>query len=196
MKTLVIVDLQNDFLNGGSLEIPNANEIIKPINDILDNYDLIVATKDWHPEDHLSFSSNHEGKSNGDTIRINGIKQVLWADHCIKDSDGSNFPVELDSDKIDKIIYKGMDSGIDSYSGFFDNSKNKSTGLSEFLKEKKIEKIDFVGLATEYCLKFTALDSISEGFYTRVITKCIKGIDSNDCRLAFEEMRSQGIVLI
>ena len=85
----------------------------------------------------------------------------MWADHCIKDSDGSNFPVELDSDKIDKIIYKGMDSGIDSYSGFFDNSKNKSTGLSEFLKEKKIEKIDFVGLATEYCLKFTALDSIS-----------------------------------
>ena len=196
MKTLVIVDLQNDFLNGGSLEIPNANEIIKPINDILDNYDLIVATKDWHPEDHLSFSSNHEGKRNGDTIRINGIKQVLWPAHCIKDSDGSNFPVELDSDKIDKIIYKGMDSGIDSYSGFFDNSKNKSTGLSEFLKEKKIEKIDFVGLATEYCLKFTALDSISEGFYTRVITKCIKGIDSNDCRLAFEEMRSQGIVLI
>ena len=196
MKTLVIVDLQNDFLNGGSLEIPNANEIIKPINDILDNYDLIVATKDWHPENHLSFSSNHEGKRNGDTIRINCIKQVLWPNHCIQDSDGSNFPVELDSNKIDKVIYKGMDSGIDSYSGFFDNAKNKSTGLSEFLKEKKVEKIDCVGLATEYCLKLTALDSVSEGFYTRVITKCIRGIDSNDCRFAFEEMRSQGIVLI
>ena len=196
MKTLVIVDLQNDFLNGGSLEIPNANEIIKPINDILDNYDLIVATKDWHPKNHLSFSSNHRGKRNGDIIRINGIKQVLWPNHCIQDSEGSNFPVELDSNKIDKVIYKGMDSGIDSYSGFFDNAKNKSTGLSEFLKEKKVEKIDYVGLATEYCLKFTALDSVSEGFYTRVITKCIRGIDSNDCRFAFEEMRSQGIVLI
>ena len=120
----------------------------------------------------------------------------MWPNHCIQDSDGSNFPVELDSNKIDKVIYKGMDSGIDSYSGFFDNAKNKSTGLSEFLKEKKVEKIDYVGLATEYCLKFTALDSVSEGFYTRVITKCIRGIDSNDCRFAFEEMRSQGIVLI
>ena len=196
MKALVIVDLQNDFLPGGALEVPEGDIIVERINDILNNYDLIIATKDWHPEDHISFASNHKNKDVGDVINYEGINQILWPDHCIQKSPGSDFPKNFNSSKIKKIIYKGQNSNIDSYSAFYDNAKDASTGLADFLRIKKVEKVDFVGLATEYCVKFTALDSVSEGFYTRVITKCTKGLNENDCKLAFDEMRDKGIVLI
>ena len=168
MKALVIVDLQNDFLPGGALEVPEGDIIVERINDILNNYDLIIATKDWHPEDHISFASNHKNKDVGDVINYEGINQILWPDHCIQKSPGSDFPKNFNSSKIKKIIYKGQNSNIDSYSAFYDNAKDASTGLADFLRIKKVEKVDFVGLATEYCVKFTALDSVSEGFYTRV----------------------------
>ena len=196
MKALVIVDLQNDFLPGGTLEVPEGDKIIDKINDILDNYDLIIATKDWHPKDHISFASNHKNKYVGDIISSKGINQILWPDHCVQQSSGSDFPENLNSSKIKKIIYKGQNPNIDSYSAFYDNAKDASTGLTDFLKERKIEKVDYVGLATEYCVKFTALDSVNEGFYTRVITKCTKGLNENNCKLAFDEMRNKGIVLI
>ena len=196
MKALVIVDLQNDFLSGGALEVPEGDMIVEKINDILDNYDLIIATKDWHPKDHISFASKHKNKDVGDVINYEGINQILWPDHCIQKSPGSDFPKNFDSSKIKKIIYKGQNSNIDSYSAFYDNDKDASTGLTDFLRIKKVEKVDFVGLATEYCVKFTALDSVSEGFYTRVITKCTKGLNEYDCKLAFDEMRDKGIVLI
>jgi len=170
--------------------------IVEKINDILDNYDLIIATKDWHPKDHISFASNHKNKDVGDVINSEGINQILWPDHCIQNSPGSDFPKNFNSSKIKKIIYKGQNSNIDSYSAFYDNDKDASTGLTDFLRIKKVEKVDFVGLATEYCVKFTALDSVSEGFYTRVITKCTKGLNEYDCKLAFDEMRDKGIVLI
>ena len=196
MKALVIVDLQNDFLPGGALEVPEGDIIVERINDILNNYDLIIATKDWHPEDHISFASNHKNKDVGDVINYEGINQILWPDHCIQKSPGSDFPKNFNSSKIKKIIYKGQNSNIDSYSAFYDNAKDASTGLADFLRIKKVEKVDFVGLATEYCVKFTALDSVSEGFYTRVITKCTKGLNEDKCKLAFDEMRDKGIVLI
>ena len=196
MKALVIVDLQNDFLPGGALEVPEGDIIVERINDILNNYDLIIATKDWHPEDHISFASNHKNKDVGDVINYEGINQILWPDHCIQKSPGSDFPKNFNSSKIKKIIYKGQNSNIDSYSAFYDNAKDASTGLADFLRIKKVEKVDFVGLATEYCVKFTALDSVSEGFYTRVITKCTKGLNENECKLAFDQMRDKGIVLI
>ena len=196
MKALVIVDLQNDFLPGGALEVPEGDMIVEKINDILDNYDLIIATKDWHPKDHISFASKHKNKDVGDVINSEGINQILWPDHCIQNSPGSDFPKNFNSSKIKKIIYKGQNSNIDSYSAFYDNDKDASTGLTDFLRIKKVEKVDFVGLATEYCVKFTALDSVSEGFYTRVITKCTKGLNEYDCKLAFDEMRDKGIVLI
>tara|TARA_A100000164_G_scaffold125379_1_gene111260 strand:- start:1318 stop:1908 length:591 start_codon:yes stop_codon:yes gene_type:complete len=196
LKALVIVDLQNDFLPGGTLEVPGGDEIVEKINDILDNYDLIIATKDWHPKDHISFASNHKNKNVGDVIISEGINQILWPDHCVQQSSGSDFPKNFNNSKINKIIYKGQNSNIDSYSAFFDNAKDSSTGLTDFLRIKKVEKVDFVGLATEYCVKFTALDSVNEGFYSRVITKCTRGLNNNDCKLAFNEMRDKGIVLI
>ncbi len=196
MKTLVIVDIQNDFLKGGSLAVPEGEKIIKPINKIIKQYDLVIATKDWHPKNHISFASNHSDKKIGDIINVNGVDQVLWPDHCIQNSYGSDFPEQLDISKLAKVIYKGSDANIDSYSGFFDNGHFRSTGLSDYLKSKYVYKIDYVGLATDYCLKYTAIDSVSEGFKTRVLINCIKGIEEKGCELALNEMKSKGVELI
>ena len=196
MKTLVLVDIQNDFLKGGSLAVPEGEKIIKPINKIIKEYDLVIATKDWHPKNHISFASNHPDKKIGDIINVNGVDQVLWPDHCIQNSYGSDFPEQLDISKLAKVIYKGSDANIDSYSGFFDNGHFRSTGLSDYLKSKYVYKIDYVGLATDYCLKYTAIDSVSEGFKTRVLINCIKGIEEKGCELALNEMKSKGVELI
>ncbi len=134
MNALILIDIQNDFLPGGSLEVLKGDEIIDNINSIMDNYNMVVATKDWHSKNHISFASNHKNKKVGQIIIINNLDQILWPDHCIKDSKGSEFPEKLDSHKIRKIFYKGVDSNIDSYSGFYDNGKIRSTGLSNFLK--------------------------------------------------------------
>ena len=196
MKTLVIIDVQNDFLKNGSLEVPCGNEVIKPINQIMKNYELIVATKDWHPLNHVSFASNHPGKKIGDVIKVDNLDQVLWPDHCVQKSKGSDFPETLNYEKINKIFCKGINSQIDSYSGFYDNAKIRSTGLSDYLKAKKVTSIDFVGLVTEYCVKFSVLDSIEENFKTRVILKGIKGINIQESNKALNEMKSKGVDLL
>lgn len=196
MKALIIIDVQNDFLVNGSLEVPNGNDVIEPINSIMKNYALVVATKDWHPFNHVSFASNHPDKKIGDIIKVDNHDQILWPDHCIQESKGSDFPETLNSKIIKKIIYKGINSQIDSYSGFHDNGKIRSTGLSDFLKTNNVTSVDYVGLATEYCVKFTVLDSIEEGFKTRVIVKGIKGINLEESNKALNEMRLKGIDLL
>ena len=196
MKALAIIDVQNDFLINGSLEVHDGNDVIEPINQIINNYALVVATKDWHPLDHVSFASNHPGKKAGDVVKVNGHEQILWPDHCVQETKGSNFPETLNYKIINKIIYKGIDPKIDSYSGFHDNGKIRSTGLSDYLRANDVESIDYVGLATEYCVKFTVFDSIEEGFKTRVILKGIKGIDFKESKNALNEMQSKGIDLL
>ena len=196
MKALVIIDVQNDFLINGSLEVPDGNDVIEPINEIIKNYALVVATKDWHPLDHVSFASNHQGKKIGDVVKVNNLDQILWPVHCVQESKGSDFPTTLNIKAINKIIYKGTNSQIDSYSGFHDNGKIRSTGLSDYLKAKNITSIDYVGLVTEYCVKFTVFDSIKEGFKSRVILKGIKGINLEESNKALNEMESKGIDLL
>ena len=196
MKALVIIDVQNDFLINGSLEVSSANDVIEPINEIIKNYTLVVATKDWHPLDHVSFASNHPNKKIGDVVRVNNLNQMLWPEHCVQKSKGSDFPMTLNFKTINKIIYKGINSKIDSYSGFNDNGKIRSTGLSDYLKANNVTSIDYVGLATEYCVKFTVLDSIEEGFKTRVILNCIKGIDLKESKKTLNEMKLKGIDLL
>ena len=196
MNALILIDIQNDFLPGGSLEVPKGDKIIDNVNSIMDNYNIVVATKDWHPKDHISFASNHKNKNVGQIIKINNLDQMLWPDHCIKDSKGSEFPKKLNSHKIHKIFYKGVDSDIDSYSGFYDNGKIRSTGLSNFLKKSNINQVDIVGLATDYCVKYSSIDAYNEGFKTKVLCSCVRGISVQTTETAFKEMKDMGISII
>lgn len=198
MHALILVDIQNDFLPGGSLEVKDGDQIIPFINSIMDDYDLVVATQDWHPKDHGSFASNHPGKKIGEVIKLDGLDQIMWPDHCIQHSQGAEFSPDLDLHRVQMIFHKGTDPNIDSYSGLFDNGHRKSTGLGEYLKDNDVDEVTCVGLAADYCLKFTALDAIKEfGFKTRVLKKGTRAVNINpgDFEKSMEEMEKSGIQL-
>ena len=164
MKTLIIVDAQNDFMPGGALEVQQGDQILPVINRIQNNFDLIVATQDWHPANHKSFAINHPGKKEFDTIDLNGLEQKLWPPHCIQGTPGAEFHPRLNTNAVEAIFRKGMDENIDSYSGFYDNGHKKSTGLAGYLKEKGCKQLYFGGLAADICVYFTLLDALKEGF--------------------------------
>jgi nicotinamidase/pyrazinamidase len=164
MKTLVLIDIQNDFMSGGPLEVPGANEIIAVINKIQVSFDLVLSTQDWHPKDHKSFASNHFERKPFEKVRLNGVLQTLWPDHCVQGSEGAKLHSDIDSNRIAAIFRKGMDPEIDSYSGFYDNNHTSGTGLSGYLKEKAITELHFCGLAADICVYYTILDSLMEGF--------------------------------
>lgn len=192
---LILVDLQNDFCPGGNLAVPGGDQVIALANQWQARFDCVIATKDWHPPDHVSFASNHPQHHVGETIILNGIPQILWPDHCIQKSIGSEFHPDLETHRIKKIFYKGSDKDIDSYSAFFDNAHQRSTGLSEYLKAQGIETVYIMGLATDYCVKYSALDAVSLGFHTIVIPEGCRGVDLNtgDITRAFEEMIAKGV---
>lgn len=177
MKALIVVDIQNDFLQGGSLAVPVGNEIIPVINSIQEKFDLVVATQDWHPKGHKSFASQHSNKSVYDKIDLNGIEQVLWPDHCVQGTVGAEISSELNQNKIEAIFRKGMNTTIDSYSGFYDNGKLKCTGLGDFLKGRGVKEIFVCGLAADYCVYFTAKDALELGFTSTIIENATKAID-------------------
>lgn len=177
MKALIVVDIQNDFLQGGSLAVPVGNEIIPVINSIQEKFDLVVATQDWHPKGHKSFASQHSNKSVYDKIDLNGIEQVLWPDHCVQGTVGAEISSELNQNKIEAIFRKGMNTIIDSYSGFYDNGKLKCTGLGDFLKGRGVKEIFVCGLAADYCVYFTAKDALELGFTSTIIENATKAID-------------------
>lgn len=177
MKALIVVDIQNDFLQGGSLAVQGGNEIIPVINSIQEKFDLVVATQDWHPKGHKSFASQHSNKSVYDKIHLNGIEQVLWPDHCVQGTVGAEISSELNQNKIEAIFRKGMNTTIDSYSGFYDNGKLKCTGLGDFLKGRGVKEIFVCGLAADYCVYFTAKDALELGFTSTIIENATKAID-------------------
>ncbi|HMN50127.1 MAG TPA: bifunctional nicotinamidase/pyrazinamidase [Ignavibacteriaceae bacterium] len=182
MKALIIVDIQNDFLPGGALAVNNGDEVIPIINKLQqsDYFDLVVATQDWHPQNHKSFASNHPGKNPFDKILLDGIQQVLWPDHCVQGTKGADFPSSLDVKKIEAIFRKGMDVNVDSYSGFFDNGKRKNTGLDAYLKGRKVDEVYVSGLAGDFCVFYTALDSADCGFKTFFIEDATRSINQNN----------------
>jgi nicotinamidase/pyrazinamidase len=197
-KALILVDLQNDFCPGGKLAVPKGDEVIQIANELQAFFDVIIATLDWHPQDHVSFAANHPGTKIYDVIQVKGIQQILWPEHCVQGSKGAEFHPDLMTYKIEHIFHKGIEKDIDSYSTFFDNAHLRSTGLGDFLKDKKIDEIYLMGLATDYCVKYSALDAIHLGFTVYVIQDGCRGIDlkPGDIDKAFAEMTAAGVKLI
>lgn len=196
MKALLIIDIQNDFLPKGSLAVEKGDEIIPTVNRIQNKFDLIIATQDWHPENHKSFASNHPNKNVFDVINLNGLEQVLWPNHCIQRTFGAEFSSELNTKNISAIIRKGMNSEIDSYSGFFDNGKQNNTGLLGLLNDKKVSDVYVCGLAADYCVYYTAKDAVENGFKTYYIEDATKAISQENYQNCKEELRSLGVVFV
>lgn len=169
MQALLIVDVQNDFLPGGSLAVPNGDEIIPVINDLIPKFDLVVATQDWHPQNHSSFASNHPGKKPLEEIRVKGKMQTLWPDHCVQGSHGAEFPEGLNTNAIEAIFRKGTDPKVDSYSAFYDNDHQKPTGLKDYLIGKGVDELYVCGLAGDICVYYTMLDAVVTGISTIIV---------------------------
>ncbi len=177
MNALLLVDVQYDFLPGGTLEVTNGDQVIPVLNQIQKKFDLVVATQDWHPPDHGSFASNHKGKNPFDTTMLGGLDQILWPDHCVQGKKGSEFSSQLNIHAVEAIFRKGTDPGIDSYSGFYDNGKKKSTGLADYLRGRGVNHVFVGGLAADFCVGFTVLDALELGFHTFLIEDATRPID-------------------
>jgi nicotinamidase/pyrazinamidase len=197
MHALLLIDIQNDFLPGGALAVPGGDEIIPIVNALISRFETIVATQDWHPADHGSFAANHPGKNVFEMTDLNGLPQVLWPVHCVQNTGGALFAPGLETRDITKVFPKGMDAKSDSYSGFFDNGKRGDTGLGAWLKEQGVTEVTLCGLATDYCVKFTALDALECGFRVNLHRAACRGVDlqAGDCDRALAEMRERGAII-
>jgi nicotinamidase/pyrazinamidase len=196
MKTLVIVDVQNDFMPGGQLEVPHGDMIIPVINRIQEYFDLVVATQDWHPQNHKSFASNHSNKKPFEKINFHGRQETVWPDHCVQGTKGAEFHPDLETRKISAIFRKGMDPEIDSYSGFYDNGHQISTGLSGYLKEKGVTEIHFCGLAADICVYYTIMDSLKEGFSAVLIEEASCPLNYDDFINKKNKLLKMGVQVI
>jgi nicotinamidase/pyrazinamidase len=198
MKALIIVDLQNDFLPGGALPVPHGDEVIPLANELQSRFDVVVATKDWHPPDHGSFAANHKGKKPGDRIILDGIEQILWPVHCVQNTHGAEFAASLDTSRVAHVFHKGIDPLIDSYSTFFDNAHRRHTGLAHYLNKRGIQEIYLMGLALDYCVNYSVLDARHLGLNTHVILDGCRGIELElgDIDRALDEMKRVGAVLL
>ena len=197
MNALVLVDIQNDFCAGGALAVPDGDVVVPVANRLMPSFDVVVATLDWHPADHGSFAANHPGRRPFDLIDLNGLPQVLWPAHCVQWTGGAQFHPELNTRAITRIFPKGQDPQVDSYSGFFDNGRRRSTGLGEWLKERGITEVAVCGLATDYCVKATACDAASLGLRTQLIQEACRGVGlrKDDIPEALDAMRRAGVIL-
>lgn len=192
---LILVDIQNDFLPGGALAVPDGGAVIPAANLLIPRFKHVFATQDWHPTDHGSFASQYEGRSPGETIDLSGLQQVLWPDHCVQDSAGAEFSADLELPKSAGIVPKGTDRMVDSYSGFFDNGHRSATELNDALKGRGIRRVFVLGLATDYCVRFTALDAKQLGFETVLVEDGCRGVNlkPGDVDQALQEMANAGV---
>lgn len=196
MTALILVDIQNDFLPSGALAVPKGNTIIPIVNGLQTQFDLVVASQDWHPKNHASFASNHHKKQEFDVIDLNGTNQVLWPNHCVQDTYGAEFSSELNTARIAAIFRKGMHTQVDSYSSFFDNNKTHHTGLEAYLKSMQVTEVYVCGLAADYCVYFTAKDAKAAGFNTFYITDATCYIDETSYQTAINDLTENGVQLI
>lgn len=194
MEALLLVDIQNDFMPFGSLPVCEGDAVVGVANSLCQRFEYVVATQDWHPRDHGSFASNHKGASPGDIVDLGGIEQVLWPDHCVQGMPGASFHSALDVACFDAVCRKGTDFEIDSYSGFYDNGHRKDTGLAALLRQRGVESLVLAGLATDYCVRFTALDGRQLGFDVTVVVDGVRAVDlaPGDGERSLDEMRRAG----
>lgn len=193
MEALLIVDVQNDFCPGGALEVPNGSDIIPTINKLSQKFDVVVQTQDWHPAGHSSFASSHDGKEPFETIDMPYGEQVLWPDHCVQGSKGAEFHPELETNRSQIIIRKGFRKEIDSYSAFYENDDKTTTGLTGYLRQRDIDTLYAVGLATDFCVKWSVVDGLKEGFDVNIVEDAVKGIDiEGSVDAAWSEMLNAG----
>lgn len=206
-RALLIVDIQNDFLPGGTLAVPEGDAILPFVIDLMRSgldYDLIVATQDWHPKGHGSFASSHAGTEPFQLGELSGITQMFWPDHCVQETRGARLSAEIEAvlaEITDKgrqviIVKKGLDRDVDSYSAFFDNARRRDTGLQGTLREHEITAVDVVGLAFDYCVKATALDAASLGFQTRVLLQGTRSVLPSSEAQVFSELSEAGVACI
>lgn len=197
-RCLLLIDLQNDFLPGGALAVPGGDQVISVANEMMRDFDVVIASQDWHPSNHGSFVSQHPDRKVGETFLWNGASQVIWPDHCVQGTYGAAFPPGLDVSKISRIITKGEDPNVDSYSAFFDNAKVRATRLPAHLQSLGIDVIHMMGLATDYCVRATVLDAMELGYRVTLHSKGCRGVDirQGDCMKAIEEMTKKGAVVL
>jgi nicotinamidase/pyrazinamidase len=197
-KALIVIDVQNDFCPGGSLAVNDGDKIVPVINSIMDNFDIVIGTQDWHPQNHVSFASNHKGKNIYDQINIDGILQTLWPDHCVQVTRGADFHKDINSNFFNCVIRKGANPKIDSYSAFLENNKKTETGLHGYLNALDAKEIFLCGLATDYCVYFSALDSVKYGFKTSVLLDACRGINVPEGSIdnCLKDMKNAGIIII
>ncbi|QKV19712.1 bifunctional nicotinamidase/pyrazinamidase [Oricola thermophila] len=196
-KALIVIDVQNDFCPGGALAVENGDEIVPLVNHLIASHHNVVLTQDWHPADHSSFASRHEGRQPFETIEASYGPQTLWPDHCVQGSKGADFHPDLDRTKAQLVIRKGFRAEIDSYSAFFENDHETTTGLAGYLKERGIREVVLCGLATDFCVGFSALDAVRCGFKTSVVMQACRAIDLDGSLAAMtERMRAAGVHLL
>jgi len=196
-QALIVIDLQNDFCPGGALAVAGGDDIVPLVNEIARYFAHVILTQDWHPRHHSSFASSHPGKSPFETIQMPYGEQTLWPDHCIQGSGGAAFHPNFDRAKAELIIRKGFRPGIDSYSAFFENDHTTPTGLGGYLRERGIGDITLVGLATDFCVAYSALDAVAQGFATTVRLDACRGIDLGGSMSAMtRKMRDAGVRLV
>ncbi len=198
MKALILVDMQNDFMPWGALPVRNGDEVIEVGNVLMASgeFGLVVATQDFHPAGHGSFASCYPGREVGEMVRLGDVPQILWPDHCVQGTGGALFAPGLNTRLIQRVIVKGTDPGIDSYSGFFDNARKRETGQRALLEEHKVKEVTIAGLATDYCVRFTVMDALGLGLRVRVCLEGCRGVEiaEGDVARAVSEMRGGGAV--
>jgi len=198
VNALVIVDVQNDFCPGGALAVPEGDEVVPVANRLMPRFDLVVATQDWHPADHVSFAANHPGREPLEVIEVDGLEQTLWPVHCVQGTPGASLHRGLNLVGVERVFRKGGDPRVDSYSGFFDNGRRGATGLDEYLKERGVEELYLCGLATNVCVRATALDAVELGYTAYVIEDACRGVDirPGDVGRAIDDMRREGVRIV
>lgn len=192
MTALLLVDIQNDFLPGGSLAVTDGHQILPLVNTLQPRYELVVATQDWHPAAHQSFASQHPGHPVFSQIDLHGLPQTLWPDHCVQGTPGAEFSAQLDQHCIEAIFRKGTSPEIDSYSGFFDNGHRKSTGLADYLRGRGVHEVHLCGLAADYCVFFSALDALQEGFRVVFLEEATRAISAEGYQQARQQLEQRG----